>query len=120
MGLYTAHLSRVKGQNGELEVRHLIEGFVGVKVDGNPDQPREGRSEINLKPYGIKVKRRKSFNTLHKWFRQAEEACGDSATPVVAVCADHGCWLAVVHLETFLKLAREGILWEQAKPKDCD
>ena len=115
MGLYTAHLSRVKARNGELQVKHLIQGFVGVKVEGNPDQPHEGRSEINLKPYGIKVKRRKNFNTLYKWMEQAEDACGDSATPVVAVRADRERWLAVIHLETFLKLAREGILQEQIK-----
>jgi len=120
MGKYTAKLSRVKGRNGELEVKHLIRGFVGVEADRNLDQPRDGGIDIDLKPYGIEVKRRKSFNTLYKWMEQAEAACGDSATPVVAMRADRERWLAVIHLETFLKLAREGILWEQVKPKDCD
>ena len=120
MQVYPAVRSRRKGRRGELEVRDLIEAIVGVKAELNLNKPRDGGIDFDLKPYGIEVKRRKSFNTLYKWMQQAVDACGDSATPVVAVRADRERWLAVVHLETFLKLAREGILREQVKQKDCD
>lgn len=98
---------RRKGQQGEREAAALLSAEFGTVCKRTLDQPREGGSDINLAPFAVEVKRRKSLG-IHAWLKQAQAATNDThRIPIVLARGDGQEWAAIVPWSVAAKWMRE-------------
>ena len=98
---------RRKGADGEREVCHILADNLGISVNRNLSQTREGGCDIVCGPFNLEVKRRKSI-AVYEWMDQAAASCeGSKQKPVVICRGDGKKWLAIMPLEDWMDLARE-------------
>lgn len=98
---------RRKGQVGEREAAALLTDEFGVQCKRTLDQPREGGSDIDLQPFAVEVKRRKSLG-LHAWVKQAKAATDEKHRIPIVMCRGDGQeWLVVVPFSVAARWMRE-------------
>lgn len=109
-------MSREKGKRGEREVANILRrhGYTnarrGQQFQGSPDSP----DVIGIPGVHMEVKRVESF---HLW-DSLEQSVGDAGSdiPVVAHRRNNSPWIAVLHLDDFIKLctlAQQGMLAQE-------
>ena len=98
--------NRRRGQQGERDLATRLSEEFGIKVKRNLGQERDSGHDINVPGFTIEVKRRSRVAGLYDWLKQAESG----PNPTVMVRGDGQGWLAVMSLETWIKLAREEVV----------
>lgn len=98
--------NRRRGQAGERELANRLTDELGLTVKRKLGQERDSGNDLDVPGFTIEVKRRKRVNGLYDWLKQAQ----NGPNPTVMVRADGEGWLAVMPLETWIKLAREEII----------
>lgn len=101
---------RTKGANGEREVCNIIVMTMGLGVQRNLSQSRDGGADVKLPPYSLEIKRRKRIGNIYDWMEQAENGCADDEKPAVVFRADGKKWLVCIPFDDFISLAREEIV----------
>lgn len=96
---------RNKGASGEREVCHILADNLGISVNRNLSQTREGGCDIVCGPFNLEVKRRKSI-AVYEWMDQAAASCEVSKQKPVVICrADGKKWLVIMTLQDWMPLA---------------
>ena len=92
-------MQRNKGSAAEREVFNLLRDELGIAVERNLQQTRNGGADsLSLPGIAIEVKRQeKPF--AESWWRQAVEQAGSTRTPVVAYRKSRQPWRFVVPLD---------------------
>lgn len=93
-------LSRDKGAAGEREFRRLFSELVGVQVERNLCQTRDGGKHGDTEPLGnwsIEIKRAAKAE-ISKWWLQAGEQAGRDKIPALAYRVDRHDWRVIVPL----------------------
>ena len=98
---------RVKGASGERELARILSYHLGIDVRRKLGQARDSGHDIDLPGFAVEVKRRARIAGLYEWLAQAE---GNNRPPVAMIRADGKGWLAVMHLDEWIKIAREEIV----------
>lgn len=96
-------LSRDKGAGGEREFRRLFSELVGVQVERNLCQTRDGGKHGDTEPLGnwsIEIKRAAKAE-ISKWWLQAGEQAGANKIPALAYRVDRHDWRVIVPLHVF-------------------
>ena len=96
-------LSRDKGASGEREFRRLFSELVGVQVERNLCQTRDGGKHGDIEPLGnwsIEIKRAAKAE-IAKWWLQAGEQAGRDKIPALAYRVDRHDWRVIVPLHVF-------------------
>jgi hypothetical protein len=110
---------RTKGATYEREVARRFTdaiGLDGVEIKRNIGQARDGGNDIDVGPYVVECKRRKTLTTIEQWFAQAVVAAAarkpgpyGPAIPIVVMRADHGSDYVVIRLNDFLAEQRDAL-----------
>lgn len=96
----------------------LSEGLgLGIKIKRNIGQARDGGNDIDLPPFLIECKRRKTLGTVYGWLQQAIDSLPEflrrhgasHAIPVVVAREDNGESIAILRLQDFIALARPAV-----------
>ena len=93
-------MSRDKGAGGEREFRRLFSELVGVQVERNLCQTRDGGKSGDTEPIGhwsIEIKRAAKAE-INRWWAQASEQAGTDKIPALAYRVDRHDWRVVVPL----------------------
>lgn len=96
-------LSRDKGAGGEREFRRLFSELVGVQVERNLCQTRDGGKHGDTEPLGnwsIEIKRAAKAE-ISKWWIQAGEQAARDKIPALAYRVDRHDWRVIVPLHVF-------------------
>jgi hypothetical protein len=109
--------NRQRGQEGEREVCSILTAGLGYGITRTLGQERDGGNDIDLLPFRIQVKRRRTLG-VHALMDDARRQCkaheiNDSLVtdiPVVAMRADNREWLVLMSLSDWMKLAKKEIL----------
>lgn len=104
-------MSRDKGAGGEREFRRLFSELVGVQVERNLCQTRDGGKHGDTEPLGnwsIEIKRAAKAE-ISKWWLQAGEQAGSGKIPALAYRVDRHDWRVIVPLHVFGEDG--GIFW---------
>lgn len=99
---------RIKGAAAEREFAALLNEHLGVTVSRELGQSRDGGCDLRLtiagKPAAIEVKRHERASPL-QWVRQVKQVEADYH--VVAWRPSRTGWMAIMPMETLVKLMRE-------------
>ena len=96
-------LSRDKGAGGEREFRRLFSELVGVQVERNLCQTRDGGKHGDTEPLGnwsIEIKRAAKAEISKGWIQAGEQA-GRDKIPALAYRVDRHDWRVIVPLHVF-------------------
>lgn len=99
--------SKQKGNRGELELLHLLEGR-GLCADRNDQRYVGGKDNPDIalmiggKKYHVEVKRTEKF-ALYPAMEQAQADANGHAVPVVIHRRNRKPWVVVMTLEDFLR-----------------
>ena len=100
--------SRRKGAEAERQVARIIEQHLGSECRRGY-QTRSGSDEpdvVGLPNHHVEVKRQEKVN-IWAAMRQAEAASNDEDIQLVVTRKNREPWLAVLHLEDYLRLLKE-------------
>lgn len=102
--------SRRKGATYEREVAQQLTAAFGVPVARMLGQARDGGHDLEVGPYVIECKRRKTLPTIAAWMRQCLLAMTthqdlEKTVPVIIAREDAGESLVIMRLEDWLRLA---------------
>ena len=101
--------SRDKGARAERQIAAYLSAELGMAVKRKLGASRQSQCDIDLGPFSIEVKARRSF-AVSQFMRQAEEDCA-GRTPVVVLREDGDVRaFALMRLADWVRLAREEIV----------
>ena len=91
--------ARDKGRRGEQDVARILRDGLGMDVQRNLDQTREGGYDITgLEPFCIEVKNRNRLQ-LKSWWKQTEAQAAPSCGVPVLVYKRKGAWLCIIGVD---------------------
>jgi len=91
--------SRTKGASAEREVFKIISDQVGIKVERNLVQTREGGSDTVVGEWAIEVKRQETLS-INVWWEQAvEQALRVNKKPMLIYRKSRMPWKVVIYAE---------------------
>lgn len=95
--------SRTKGASAEREVFKIISECLGIKVERNLVQTREGGSDTTVGDWAIEVKRQEVLN-IQSWWRQAvEQAMRVNKNPMLIYRKSRMPWKVIVFVKDLLR-----------------
>lgn len=92
---------RRKGKDAELELAEKLRERLGVKVERNLNQNREGGYDLKGLPVALEVKRREALSLTTWWEQAVEQAVGTRKLPVLAWRQNRQPWRFRVPLPFF-------------------
>lgn len=110
---------RTKGHGGEREVCRAIADALGVKMERNVDQVRDGGADIiSLKPFAIEVKRQQQLS-IKRWLAQAQkQTTRENPIPVLWFRQDRQKWRVMVPVDWLVrKKFRATSEWMEISPE---
>lgn len=106
---------RTKGASYEREICAELSAALGVKIERNIGQARDGGNDIDAGILVVECKRRKTLGTVYSWLNQARAAAtlntGDRRGIPIVVARQDGDMssLVILDLNDFVHLAGDKI-----------
>jgi hypothetical protein len=94
---------RTKGATYEREIVRALMDALGIAVERNLNQTRDGGGDIDLPGYLVECKRRAGI-AVYEWLDQATRAAKPNQTPLVIARADRRESIVIMRLDDFLPL----------------
>lgn len=89
--------SRTKGQVGELEVCKILSTELGISLDRNLEQTRDGGADIIVNNvWFIEVKRQEKYNVDAWWLQACSQAQGKGKYPVLFFRKSRESWRVIM------------------------
>lgn len=105
--------SRNKGAAAEREVLKLLGAELGVMLERNLTQTREGGADcLGVKGWAIEVKRQERLSRPAWWRQACEQAARVGAEPMLLYRRNREKWQALIHTQN--GMYREGNLQDAA------
>jgi len=96
---------RTKGASFERDIVHVLQDALGIQVERNLNQTRDGGGDINLPGYLVECKRRAGI-AVYDWLDQATRAANPAQKPLVIARADRRENIIIMRLDYFLPLLK--------------
>jgi len=96
---------RTKGASFERDIVHVLQDALGIQVERNLNQTRDGGGDINLPGYLVECKRRAGI-AVYDWLDQATRAANPAQKPLVIARADRRESIIIMRLDDFLPLLK--------------
>lgn len=96
---------REKGAAFEREVCKALRDELGLVINRNLAQTRDGGYDIKIGQFRLECKRRQKIS-LYQWWHQIESCCQPDEIPVLAIREDAGKRLYVIDEATFASFVR--------------
>lgn len=90
---------RTKGHGGEREIAQLLREHLGIIVERNVDQVRDGGADIiSVRPFAIEIKRQQQLS-IKRWLAQAvRQTTKKNPVPVLMFRQDRQPWRVIFPL----------------------
>ena len=98
------NMSRRKGASAEREVFKLIGAKLGISVERNLTQTRDGGYDTRIGPWSIEVKRCEALAVPAWWKQACEQADASGGLPMLLYRRNRYPWLGVVSGYTLINV----------------
>lgn len=106
---------RLKGKAGELELARLLSEKLGLAINRNLSQARQGGVDLILPGWALEVKRAKRLEMTAWWTQTLLQAAGTTNAPALAYRLDRSAWRFVVALRHLSEAFSGQSLWMTAE-----
>jgi len=96
---------RTKGATYERDIVHVLKDALGIDVERNLSQTRDGGGDVDLPGYLVECKRRAGI-AVYEWLDQATRAAKPDQKPLVIARADRRENIIIMRLDDFLPLLK--------------
>jgi len=105
--------SRTKGASAEREVFKIISDCLGIKVERNLVQTREGGSDTTVGDWAIEVKRQETLSLTTWWSQAVEQAMRVNKKPMLIYRKSRMPWKVIVSAQDFIALYGGTVIFDE-------
>ena len=105
--------SRTKGAAAEREIFNILSECLGVKIERNLVQTREGGSDTVVGDWAIEVKRQETLSVAVWWVQAVEQAKRVNKKPMLIYRKSRMPWKVIVSARDFIGLYRGTVMFDE-------
>ena len=105
--------SRTKGAAAEREVFKILSDALGVKVERNLIQTREGGADTSVGDWAIEVKRQETLSIAAWWEQAVEQAKRVNKMPMLIYRRSRQPWKVIVSAQHFIRAYGGTVMFDE-------